>query len=88
MNKKDLIHAVAAKAGTTNVESAEILDSVLDTITESLRKGEAVQIMGFGTFKSIHRPEKMGKRPGTGVPMKIPARTLAKYVPSKSMRSL
>lgn len=88
MNKKELIHAVAQKATITNVESARMIDAILDTITESLKKNEAVQIMGFGTFKSVHRPEKMGKRPGTGEPMKIPARTLAKYVPSKSMRSL
>jgi DNA-binding protein HU-beta len=88
MNKKELIHAIAAKASSTNAEAAKMLDAVLDTIEDALRKNDPVQIMGFGTFKTIHRAEKMGKRPGTGAPMKIPARTLAKYVPSKKMRSL
>ena len=88
MNKKELTHAIATKASSTNVDAAKMLDAVLDTITESLKNKEAVQIMGFGTFKRVDRPAKMGKRPGTGEPMSIPARSLAKYVPSKQMRSL
>lgn len=88
MNKKELTHAVAEKAGVTHNQAATLLDAVLDTITESLKKNEPVQIMGFGTFKTSHRPERVGKRPGTGEPMKIPARTITKYVPSKDMRSL
>lgn len=71
MNKADLIEAVA-KVVSTKKEAAAAVDAVLDAIKGALKKGEAVTLVGFGTFKVAERKARTGRNPRTGETIKIP----------------
>jgi nucleoid DNA-binding protein len=71
MNKADLIEAVA-KVVCTKKEAAAAVDAVLDAIKGALKKGEAVTLVGFGTFKVAERKARKGRNPRTGEEIKIP----------------
>jgi nucleoid DNA-binding protein len=71
MNKADLIEAVA-KVVSTKKEAAAAVDAVLDAIKGALKKGEAVTLVGFGTFKVAERKARTGRNPRTGEVIKIP----------------
>jgi DNA-binding protein HU-beta len=73
MNKAEFISMVAAKAGTSKKDSEANLNAILAVISETLSKGQDVPFIGFGTFKVVKRPERMGRNPGTGQAIKIPA---------------
>jgi len=79
MNKAEFVSMVAAKAGTSKKDSEANLNAVLKTIEECLAKGQDVAFIGFGTFKAIKRPERMGRNPGTGQKIKIPATTAVQF---------
>ncbi len=85
MNKTDLVSAVAEDTGMTKVDAEKAVKSVFNAITEELAKGEAVQLIGFGTFQVTERAERMGKNPQTGESIKIPAKTVAKFKPGKAL---
>ncbi len=71
MNKKELIEAVAEKAGMPRAQAARAVDAVLASVTEALEKGEKVQILGFGTFEQKIRPARQGRNPRTGETLEI-----------------
>ena len=71
MNKADLIEAVA-KVVSTKKEASAAVDAVLDAIKGALKKGEAVTLVGFGTFKVAERKARTGRNPRTGEVIKIP----------------
>jgi DNA-binding protein HU-beta len=73
MNKADLIEAVAGVVSTKK-EAADAVDKVLESITKSLKKGEAVTLVGFGTFKVAKRKKRKGRNPRTGKEITIPAK--------------
>jgi len=73
MNKAEFSSMVAAKAGTSKKDSEANLNAILAVISETLAKGQDVPFIGFGTFKVVKRPERMGRNPGTGQTIKIPA---------------
>lgn len=73
MNKAEFISMVAAKAGTSKKDTEANLNAILAAITDSLAKGVDVPFIGFGTFKAVKKPERMGRNPGTGQTIKIPA---------------
>ena len=75
MNKAEFISMVAAKAGTSKKDSEANLNAILAVISDNLAKGEDVPFIGFGTFKVVKRPERMGRNPSTGAAIKIPATT-------------
>ena len=75
MNKKDLIEAVG-KAVCTKKEAADAVDTVLKSITNALKKGESVMLVGFGTFKVAKRGARKGRNPQTGNEIKIPAKKI------------
>ena len=79
MNKAEFVSMVAAKAGTSKKDSEANLNAVIKTIEECLAKGQDVAFIGFGTFKAIKRPERMGRNPGTGQQIKIPATTAVQF---------
>ena len=66
MNKSQLIEAVAADSGLTKADSARAIDSLLDTVTKSLKKGDEVSITGFGKFSVVKRAARQGVNPRTG----------------------
>jgi len=85
MNKGDLVNAVA-EVVSTKKEAQEAEDCVLETIKNALKKQDAVQIVGFGSFKVNKRAARTGRNPQTGEEIKIAARTVPKFVPGKALK--
>jgi DNA-binding protein HU-beta len=86
MNKQDLIGAVAEAAGVTKAESGKVIEAVFDTITATLKKGDEVRLVGFGTFAVTKRKASTGRNPRTGEPMKIKASSQPKFKAGKSLK--
>ena len=86
MNKKELIDSIAQKTGVTNVDADKVLSAYEETILETLKKGERVTIVGFGTFTVSDRKERKGRNPKTGEEMVIPAKKMPKFVVGKSFK--
>lgn len=73
MNKTELIAAAAAAANVSKKDAAAVIDAALASITASLKKGDKVQLIGFGTFETRKRAARQGKNPKTGEAIKIAA---------------
>ncbi len=73
MNKSDLIRDIANNAGITLKDATVAFDAVIDAITDNLKKGEKVQISGFGTFEIKSKPAREGANPKTGEKIQLPA---------------
>ena len=85
-NKNDLIGSVADKTGLTKAQAGEAVDAVFDAITASLKKGEEVRLVGFGTFAVSKRKASTGRNPATGAEIQIPASNQAKFKPGKGLK--
>jgi DNA-binding protein HU-beta len=79
MNKSQLIEAVAKSTKLTKVDAENFLNATLDTIKKSVKKGEDVTLVGFGTFTKTKRKARTGRNPQTGKEIKIPAMTVPKF---------
>ena len=86
MNKNDLIGVVADKAKVTKAQAGEAVDAVFDAITGSLKGGDEVRLVGFGTFSVSKRKASTGRNPATGAEIKIPAANQAKFKPGKGLK--
>ena len=86
MNKTELIAAVAESAGLTKKDAERVLNAAIDTITDSLVKGEKVQISGFGTFEIKDREARIGRNPHTKEAIDIPATRVPTFKPSKALK--
>ncbi|HVW90977.1 MAG TPA: HU family DNA-binding protein [Devosia sp.] len=86
MNKNDLIGVVADKAKVTKAQAGEAVDAVFDAITASLKGGDEVRLVGFGTFTVSQRKATTGRNPATGAEIKIPASKQAKFKPGKVLK--
>ena len=73
MNKTELIAVVAEKTGMTKKDAERVINATVDTITESLVKGDKVSMSGFGIFEVKERGARMGRNPRTNEPMEIAA---------------
>jgi nucleoid DNA-binding protein len=85
MNKTELVNAVA-KVVSTKKEAQAAVECVFGTITEALKAEDAVQIVGFGTFKVSKREARKGRNPQTGKEINIDARMVPKFVPGKALK--
>ena len=85
MNKGDLVNEVA-KVVSTKKEAQAAVDCVLASITKSLKKKNAVTLVGFGTFKVDKRKARKGRNPQTGEVIKIKAKKVPKFVPGKALK--
>ena len=85
MNKGDLVNVVA-KSTCTKAEAAKVVDAVLGAIKKSLKKGESVTLVGFGTFKIAKRSARSGRNPQTGKPIKIAAKKVPKFTAGKALK--
>ncbi|GAB6906571.1 HU, DNA-binding transcriptional regulator, alpha subunit [Desulfosarcina cetonica] len=85
MNKGDLVNEVA-KLVSTKKQAQEVVDCVFSTIVDALQKSDAVQIAGFGSFKTAKREARTGRNPQTGAEIKIDARNVPKFVPAKALK--
>ena len=79
MTKVELIAAVATNAGLTKKDAEKAVSATLDVITEALKNGEKVSLVGFGTFEVRERKERQGRNPQTREPMTIPASKLPAF---------
>ena len=86
MNKNDLVGVVADSADITKSQAAAAVDAVFDAVTASLKKGEEVRLVGFGTFAVNKRAASTGRNPATGAAIKIPASNQAKFKPGKGLK--
>lgn len=73
MTKTELVKAIAAKAELTNAQSAKALDAFIEAVTEALKAGEKLSLVGFGTFELKDIPAKEGINPATGAKIQIEA---------------
>ena len=88
MNKGELVARVARDTGLTKADVLRALDGVLDQIARSLRKGEAVKLVDFGTFLVSRRKQRAAHNPHTGQPMRVPARRWPRFSAGKGLKKL
>lgn len=88
MTKSDLISAIAEKASITKKDADKVLSVVIETITESLEKGEKVALTGFGTFEVRDRAEKTAMNPATKQPIKVPAKKVPAFKAGKALKEV
>lgn len=86
MNKTELIAAVAESAGLSRKDAEKALKAFTDTVAAELKKGEKVQIVGFGTFEVSERAAREGRNPHTGETMKIAASKAPKFKAGKALK--
>jgi len=86
VNKNDLVAAVADSTELSKADATKAVDSVFDAITEALKSGTEVRLVGFGTFAVTERAESEGRNPRTGEKIKIPASRLPKFKPGKGLK--
>ena len=72
MNKSEFIKAISEKSGVTQKDTVAVYEALVETVTETLKKGEKIQLVGFGTFEVKDVPAKIGVNPATGAKISIP----------------
>ena len=87
MNKEDLIGQVASGVGLSKADAAKAVDAVFSNITSSLKDGNEVRIVGFGTFLVTNRAATTGRNPRTGESIQIPAKKVPKFRAGKALKS-
>ena len=87
MTKRELIQAIAAKAGLTNAQAEAALDAFGAVITEALVADKKIQLPGVFTASTAQRAEREGRNPSTGKAMTIPARRVAKFTPASALKN-
>jgi len=83
MNKAELIDKIAKDAGITKTQANEALDSFTNAVVTTLKKGDRVTLVGFGTFSVSERAARNGRNPQTGATIKIKARKVPKFKAGK-----
>ncbi len=86
MNKTELVAAMAAKAELSKKDTEKALKAFMETVSEELKKGEKIQLVGFGTFEVVKRAARTGKNPQTGKAIKIPASKAPKFKAGKGLK--
>jgi DNA-binding protein HU-beta len=86
MNKQELIDAVASASGTSKSAAEETINAVFETISRTVAAGNAVQLVGFGTFGSGERAARTGRNPATGEAMEIAAAKTVKFTAGKAFK--
>ena len=86
MNKGELVAAIANKTELTKADAEKALKAFIETVSEELKNGGKVQLMGFGTFEVVERGERTGRNPQTGEEMKIAASKAPKFKAGKALK--
>ena len=86
MNKTELVDAIAKQSKLTKKDAEAALKAFTDTVTKALKKGDKVQLVGFGTFEVSERAARKGKNPQTGEAIKIPASKSPKFKAGKALK--
>jgi DNA-binding protein HU-beta len=86
LNKGDLVAKIAKDAEVSKSQAESVFNSLIGGITSSLKKGQKVTIVGFGTFSVAKRKARTGRNPQTGVPIKIAARKVPKFTAGSELK--
>ena len=86
MNKSELIAAIANKTGVTKKDTEEVISAFVEVVKETLKAGEKVQMIGFGTFETVERDAREGVNPRTGEKVMYGPTVLPRFKPSKSLK--
>ena len=86
MNKSELIDAVAASADIPKAVAGRALDAVIESVTDALKKGDSVVLVGFGTFLVKERAERTGRNPQSGAAIKIAAAKIPNFKAGKGLK--
>jgi nucleoid DNA-binding protein len=86
LNKGDLIGKIAKEVGITKSQAEATFKSLFGSIAGSLKKGQKVTLVGFGTFSVAKRKARAGRNPQTGAPIKIAARKVPKFTPGSDLK--
>lgn len=86
MTKADLVNAMAEKAGLSKADAEKALKAFADAVTDALKAGEKVALVGFGTFSVSERAARTGKNPQTGAKINIPAAKTPKFKAGKALK--
>ena len=86
MNKAELVKAISEKAALNKTDSKKALNAFIDVASETLIRGEKVQLSGFGTFEVCNRRTREGRNPWTGEPLTIAAKKAPKFKASKKLK--
>ena len=86
MNKTELIAATAEKANLSKKDTEAAVNAVIDVITEALKKGDKVQLVGFGSFETRERAARVGRNPKTKEEIKIPATKVPAFKAGKALK--
>ena len=86
MNKQELIAKIAKDTDMSKATAAAAVDSLIDGITRSLKKGDQITFVGFGTFKTAQRKARTARNPQTGAPIKIPKRRVVRFTAGKALK--
>ena len=88
MNKAELVAAIAENAGLSKKDSEKALAAFVSVVTDELKKGEKVQLVGFGTFEVSARPARTGRNPQTKQTITIPASKAPKFKAGKALKDM
>jgi DNA-binding protein HU-beta len=86
MTKADLVDKMAKDADIAKVAAGKALDSLIDAVTRTLKKGDKLALIGFGTFSVGKRKARTGRNPQTGAAIKIPARKVPRFSAGKTLK--
>lgn len=86
MNKAELVARMSKDSGLTKADALRALDAFLDNVTEVLKKGRKVKLVGFGNFDTARRKARSGRNPQTGALLRIPARRKARFTAGKELK--
>lgn len=86
MHKPELVSQIAEKTGLTSKDASKAVDALVSIISDELKKGEKVQLVGFGTFEVSERASREGRNPSTGATMTIPSSKSPKFKAGKALK--
>ena len=86
MNKQELITQVADRAGLSRNDASRAIETMLDLITATLKRGDEIRLVGFGNFSVTRRKASIGRNPRTGEPMQIDSSAQPKFRPGKILK--
>ena len=86
MTKADLVNSIAEKAGLSKADAEKALKAFTDAVTDAMKAGEKVSLVGFGTFSVGQRAARTGQNPQTGAKINIPAAKVPKFKASKALK--
>jgi DNA-binding protein HU-beta len=86
MTKAELVASIAEKSGLNKNQAKDALEAVIDSITDAMKSGTEVRIVGFGNFVPVDRPEGVARNPRTGEQVKRPASKTVKFRPGEGLK--